>query len=380
MTSTVTRALCRAITWLIICNAVNGDLRDQLQCRDENNLPVDWYVLYKLPKTSTSSNPLIREGLAYLFVTNRTIETGWRLSTKSIGIVTSIPGLTLAPLYDQKNEENTMWTLYNDSPPDAPTVFKYGHTKGVVIVNSKQGFWLIHSVPGFPPVPKGGELKRPPKRENVTIQGRYAYPESGTIYGQSFLCVSLGSDQFNTVGKQLMYNEISVYTKNIPDSLGKQYPALRNATDQRRIKTAPYNNKETILSLGSVNFTSFAKGSKWQKDLYADFVAPQLQTNLYVQSWLNGRGKLPSTCTRIKVYNVKSLKFEAANIDFSSSRDHSKWAITVTNKTTTHWVCVGDINRADTQYSRGGGAMCFKQPRLWIDYRNAVNDVEPCPA
>ncbi|KZC13284.1 PREDICTED: plancitoxin-1 [Dufourea novaeangliae] len=371
--------LYHTIAWLFVCNIVIGKPQDNLQCKDENNVPVDWYVLYKLPKTRTSSNPLIREGLAYLYITNATIKTGWGLSTRPIGSNNSIPGLTLAPLYNQKRENETMWTLYNDSPPDAPTVFKYGHTKGVVMVNSGQGFWLIHSVPNYPPVPNGGELTRHSKNGNTSIEGRYSYPESGTIFGQSFLCVSLGGDQFDTVGEQLMYNEISVYAKNIPELLDKRYPMLRNATNQKRIKSPPYNHKAAIRSLGSVYFTSFAKGSKWQKDLYADFVAPQLQTNLYVQSWLNGRGKLPSTCSRIKIYNVRSLKFDSANVDFSSSRDHSKWAITVTNKTNTHWVCIGDINRADTQYYRGGGALCFKQAQLWKDYRNAVNDVEPCP-
>ncbi|XP_076380498.1 deoxyribonuclease II [Megalopta genalis] len=378
MSFPITRVLRHTIAWLIICNAVNG--RDRLQCRDEANSPVDWYVLYKLPKTSRSSNPLIREGLAYLFVTNRSVETGWRLSTRSIGSNNSIPGFTLAPLYDRANENKSLWTLYNDSPPDAPAIMRYGHTKGVVIAGIDQGFWLIHSVPGFPPVPKGGRLTRPSRRKDVTIEGRYAYPESGTFYGQSFLCVTLGSDQFDIVGKQLMYNEISVYSKNVPESLGVRYPVLWSATNQKRVKTAPYNNKASIISLGSTNFTSFAKGSKWQKDLYADFVAPQLQTDLYVESWLNGRGKLPSSCSRRKIYNVRSLTLEAANIEFSSSRDHSKWAITVTNKTTTHVTCVGDINRADTQYTRGGGTVCFKQPQLWIDFRNAINGVEPCPS
>ncbi|XP_078044827.1 deoxyribonuclease II [Augochlora pura] len=378
MSLTLVRVLRHTIAWLIICNAVNG--QDRLQCKDEANSPVDWYVLYKLPKTTQSSNPLIRKGLAYLFVTNKSVETGWRLSTRSIGSNSSIPGLTLAPLYNRTNENKSLWTLYNDSPPDGPAVFKYGHTKGVVIANDNQGFWLIHSVPGFPPVPKGGILKRPPSRDDVTIEGSYVYPESGTFYGQSFLCISLNSHQFDVVGKQLMYNEISVYSKNVPQSLGKQYPVLEDATNQKRVKTAPYNNKETIISVGSTNFTSFAKGSKWQKDLYADFIAPQLQTNLYVQSWLNGRGKLPSSCSGRKVYNVKSLILEAANINFLSSRDHSKWAITVTNKTTTQMTCIGDINRADTQYSRGGGAVCFKYPQLWLDFRNAINDVEPCPS
>ncbi|XP_076183653.1 deoxyribonuclease II [Ptiloglossa arizonensis] len=373
------RVLFYTIVWVIACNSAGGNSYDKLQCKDESNVPVDWYVLYKLPKISTSSNPLIRQGLAYLYVTNRTNGTDWHLSTRSIDSNNSIPGLTLAPLYKDRNEEQNLWTLYNDNPPDAPTVFKYGHTKGVVAVNSDQGFWLIHSVPSFPPVPKGGELTRPSRRENVTVSGRYVYPSSGTLYGQSFLCISLGGDQFNTVGGQLMYNEIVVYAKNIPQKIGRDYPLLKNATNQVRIKTPPYNRKAVVRSLGSVEFTSFAKNSKWQKDLYANFIAPQLQTDLYVQSWLNGRGKLPSSCSGRKIYNVHSLKFDAANVDFTSTHDHSKWAVSVANRTTAHWVCVADINRADTQYSRGGGAVCFERKQVWSDYRNAINDAEPCP-
>nr|XP_034182036.1 plancitoxin-1 isoform X1 [Osmia lignaria] len=374
------RVLFYTVFLLVVCNAICSKVYDKLQCKDENNLPVDWYVMYKLPKVSESSNPLIRDGFAYLYITNVTIATGWRLSTRPIGSNNSIPGITLAPIYNDANENSSLWTLYNDSPPDAPYVSNYGHTKGVVAVNSHQGFWLIHSVPSFPPVPNTGIQTRPQNKENITNTGTYSYPESGTFYGQSFLCISLDGDQMDIVGKQLRYNEIAVYAKNIPDKLGEQYPVLKNASDQKHVKSPPYTSKVIVKSVGNTEFTSFAKCEKWLKDIYEDFIAPKLQANLYVQSWLNGRGKLPSNCTRRnRVYNVNSLELEAANVDFTSSRDHSKWAITVKNKTNHHWVCIGDINRADTQFTRGGGAVCFKEARLWNNYRDAINDFEPCP-
>ncbi|CAK9810420.1 unnamed protein product [Anthophora plagiata] len=374
------QVLFYATVFSISCAITYGvSFYDQLQCRDETNSPVDWYVLYKLPKVQTSSNPLIRKGVAYLYITNETIGTGWQLSTRPIGSNNSIPGITLAPLYARGNEDKNLWNLYNDSPPCAPDPsYNYGHTKGVVMANKDRGFWLIHSVPNFPPVPTAGEHTRLIKNENISIAGKYDYPDSGTHYGQSFLCISLDSNQFDIVGKQLMYNEIPVYGRNIPESLGEQYPVLKNATNQKQIKNPPYAHKATINSSRSFQFTSFAKDGKWGKELYADFVAPQLQSNLDVQSWLNGRGKLPSSCSRRKIYNVKSLKFEAANVDYTSTRDHSKWAITVNQKSDSRWVCIGDINRADTQFSRGGGAVCFKEPRLWSNYREIVNDVEAC--
>ncbi|XP_011304336.1 deoxyribonuclease-2-alpha isoform X2 [Fopius arisanus] len=49
------------------------------------------------------------------------------------------------------------------------------------------------------------------------------------------------------------------------------------------------------------------------------------------------------------------------------------------NKEYKNWVCVGDINRADTQFNRGGGTVCLNSPNLWKNYRDSVNEIEPCP-
>lgn len=51
------------------------------------------------------------------------------------------------------------------------------------MADNKEGFWLIHSVPHFPQT-----------RE-------YIFPKTGTVYGQSFLCVSLDIINLNKVGE-----------------------------------------------------------------------------------------------------------------------------------------------------------------------------------
>ena len=64
--------------------------------------------------------------------------------------------------------------LYNDEHPDGNTSFTAGHTKGVVVLGERKGFWLVHSVPKFPPA-----------------AGGYGYPRTGHMYGQTFLCITI---------------------------------------------------------------------------------------------------------------------------------------------------------------------------------------------
>ncbi|XP_011505915.1 PREDICTED: plancitoxin-1, partial [Ceratosolen solmsi marchali] len=345
--------------------------------------------LYKIPKIRNSNNMLIKEGVAYLYIDNNTFQNGWTLSKNNITSKTSIPGFTLAPIYDDKNSTNLFWLLYNDQPPNESVHFNYGHTKGVFVSNENEGFWLIHSVPNFPPQPNNGDIinkSRTKRNKNVKhtkakqlVVGEYAYPSTGKLNGQSFLCISTNKTNFNTIGKQLMYNEIIVYKKNIPNYCLSQYSTLVDAAHQVHITNGSYNNKVNIYSKSGEKFTSFAKNSKWGKDLYDDFIAPQLNTDLYTETWLNGRGRLPSDCHRSKVLNIQSITLPVAQIQFKNTHDHSKWAASVESNDKNSWVCVGDINRASTQFERGGGSVCLNLPQVWKAYKNSVDNIEPCP-
>lgn len=72
--------------------------------------------------------------------------------------------------------------MYNDEKPDGPTSSSKGHTKGVLLFDTSSGYWLVHSVPKFPP------------------PNAYDYPDSGRTYGQSFLCVSFSYKQLKAIG------------------------------------------------------------------------------------------------------------------------------------------------------------------------------------
>lgn len=262
-------------------------------------------------------------------------------------------------------------------PPASPATGKssssaLAHAKGVLAVDGLTGFWLIHSVPQFAP-PAG-------------VTGtKYSYPPNGKENGQTAMCVSFRTPaELDHIVSQLLCMRPNVYAMRVSTEATSISPKLLDLEARRW----PRGVKESIQQVVSINgqkFTSFSRNSKSEhKDLYLEIIAPELASNLLVESWRRGSGDpLPSNCTyKYKVNNVESveLKFSSSaatrtTIPWSYLEDHSKWAVAV-NKAFT---CVGDINRMASQYKRGGGSMCFPDPDVWNIVRNSIHAVESCP-
>ena len=43
------------------------------------------------------------------------------------------------------------------------------------------------------------------------------------------------------------------------------------------------------------------------------------------------------------------------------------------------YVCIGDINRMNTQKKRGGGTVCFQNAKAWKAFTSIIKTVEVCP-
>lgn len=187
---------------------------------------------------------------------------------------------------------------------------------------------------------------------------------------------------------------------------------------------------------------SFAKTTEFQDDLYSGLVAPKLMSNLLTETWNNGKifiskneaiwfekvelyfvnhfflikkgaGTLPSNCSAkiaFHVNNIEEIKIDplVPGFKFSVHHDHSKWAVTKsnddlddlfiddsnnsTNNSNSSSVerrrrsgqavriaCIGDINRQEEQFKRGGGTVCFmSNENVWRAYSQLVNEVQQC--
>lgn len=93
-----------------------------------------------------------------------------------------------------------MWIVYNDEPTNKRPTSSQGHSKGMVLANNATGFWLVHSVPKFPYLPY--------EKNNA-----YDYPHSGLVNGQSFLCMSMTSEELDKVGKYFHRSNTNLFNQ-----------------------------------------------------------------------------------------------------------------------------------------------------------------------
>src|SRR5262249_37333157 len=120
--------------------------------------------------------------------------------------------------------------------------------------------------------------------------------------------------------------------------------------------------------------------------LFACLVQGDLHADFFWQSWPEGPKKTdPSYCGWPKVaYDSSVIGGMAAKkpngklLTWKKGADHSKWGIADDTHDASKWVCVADMNRATTQWQRGGGALCFVQPELHATLQASVATYDSC--
>nr|XP_021587912.2 deoxyribonuclease-2-beta isoform X2 [Ictidomys tridecemlineatus] len=213
-----------------------------ISCRNEEGEAVDWFVFYKLPKRQDKETG--ETGLEYLYL-DSTIRS-WRRSEQLMNTTESALGRTLQQLYEAyaSKGNSTAYLIYNDGVPTSMNYDrKYGHTKGLLLWNRIQGFWLIHSIPRFPPIPQEG----------------YDYPSTGRRNGQTGICVTFKYNQ---------YEAIDIFAAWMAQRLKTH---LLTETWQRKRQELPsncslpyhvYNIKAIKISRQSY-FSSYQDHAKW---------------------------------------------------------------------------------------------------------------------
>lgn len=176
-----------------------------------------------------------------------------------------------------------------------------------------------------------------------------------------------------------------IYDMHISEHLYSMIPELYNLDPHR--KKSYWDEKTTLAQVittkGGQDLNIYSKSANFGEDMYADWMDRELDTTLLVETWRNGAGgSLNSSCPRddFHVNNVQDLRIlsqENKSLSWSSKVDHSKWAISEGQES--GFICMADVNRMESQFKRGGGAVCFKCSSCWSVFSKSIVDVEPCP-
>jgi deoxyribonuclease-2 len=321
----------------------------KVECLNENGNPVDYWVAIKLPKSTN---------YFYYDSDSRDFHTSpHSLNDTSVGALTH----TTKQLW----QTDVNYAIYNDQPPKVAydaDAGKFGHTKGFFAFapTADNGFWLTHSIPLFPVGPN--------ESDNYLGLGSNA-----GIYAQHLLCLSVTTPVINDLAQHFLLNRPQLYTTHLTT---EKYDYIRQLIDGK-YSTLNICDTSVLLTSGGHPFKLYAKTAQWNNDLYAGCVTPTEKDTLWVESWIRGSAEGP-TCpvSDYDTLDIKTLEFVVGDRIYSwqETHDHSKWAITANRDV----ICMGDINRMTTQYSRGGGTACFSDKILHSILKKATTKTNEC--
>lgn len=248
-----------------------------------------------------------------------------------------------------KAPASTGWVLYNDEMPQSVNKKDdghKGHTKGVIAFDtkSKTAFWLLHSWPKFA------------DPDNKTT-------DPTPMYGQTYLCISLDLATASKLAAQMIdHQEPQIYFPRTAD-LPQTDPLYKLTQPLNAQPTGDADNIQ-LKSKAGMPFHVLAKNKEWNKDFWNEWVGPQLNDDMDVETWI--RGKIPPIADSDGIHKTFDIKYInlgplGAHWAWPETHDHAKWGITLHEP----WICIGDINRMITQRKRGGGTAAFKNAILW---------------
>ncbi|KAM4750917.1 plancitoxin-1-like [Anableps anableps] len=346
-------------SFLLVFGLLCWGSHGSVTCRDVDNAEVDWYILYKAPKVTDSTT-----GTEYIY-----IDSKGKKQLSNINSPSGVLGNTLKPLFKPiRNMESTFGFIsYSDQPPGCSAEQgRFGHSKGLVMVDRRTitstGVWILHSTPRFPF-----------RREENNF-----WPNSGNKNAQTFICVTFNYDQFSKIGTHLQHISAFPFEYYIPDNFHVELQNVVKWTEDPPTRPDIVHT-ESLTSRKNQVFRSFAKRTSQEEedgDLYLS-IAENIRSDVYVQTWGCQRDWAESYCpeTGWQVINAEGIVV-TNRWRWESNVDHSKWC--VAKDQNKHWTCIGDMNRAISQYERYGGALCIENEAVHEHFLRFATHPQRC--
>ncbi|OAF69089.1 hypothetical protein A3Q56_03104 [Intoshia linei] len=249
---------------------------------------------------------------------------------------------TLESFFNDHRDRNS-YIIYNDNHGEKRSFSGGGHSKGVIMANKIEGFWIMHSVPGF---------------LNLE-QKSYTFSNKAHKNAQMFFCVTMDVHNLQNLVDKLQLLE--------PHVIDENYLAL---IKKRKTKfTLPVHLVEfDLVTQESMPIHVGLKTQNAKFCLYDQFISKRYDHEINM---------------------IPSFKFLEKR--WRGSMDHSKWAYTSEKLIRKGLLlvdepdlallglefCVCDLN-AHGSKNRGGLCSCFKSPKLVDIFHKASSSEYNC--
>ncbi|EGR31038.1 protein kinase domain protein [Ichthyophthirius multifiliis] len=226
--------------------------------------------------------------------------------------------------------------FWNDEVAEKDISLTYAHSKGIMGLDKHNGFLIVHSAPKFPLI-INDEI-------DLKIQ------DGQQIFAQHFFCISTTSEQLNNIAEGYTIDWPYVYASNNATSILDQFKNIQQLISKKK-NTDLQQKVIPFQSHKGIKFEKFSKSGSWVVPFYENVVSTHIKSGLIVESWGSPQ-ETPSCQGEFQVFSNLEVAFPKQD-EFKQTKDHSKYAISTDQKL--HFVCLGDINRQQTQWKRGGG-------------------------
>lgn len=291
-------------------------------CVDPDGNSVDWYMIHLLQARFKSYSYTDDNHKLKIYEMNKT----------------NFP--PMVSVQDLNTFDNNFAVWNDDNIRDSSSYSSQAHSKGIISFNSISGYIISHSVPKFPFL----------KEEKFSND----FPSTLGAYAQTFMCISMD------------VKNLGIYMDNVAKIRpGVQFYLSDNLKASEITKKLEFFVSESRKDKNPVNFeVKSLKGRSFQIFVKPDTleVLPWDSDvpNFYKESFLVATwtrpAMLPNVCSKYSTINA--INYSINGMAFRNTQDHSKWG--VSNSV----ICIGDLNRTNSQLKRSGTAICLKDHHI----------------
>jgi deoxyribonuclease-2 len=298
----------RVLSFLGLVSAATASF----SCKSETGIDVGNWTILKFPQSTS-----------YVYSTE---------SQKSQYSLNDTTNGALAQTIQQLWLPAINYALYNDEAPYATSYnFSVAHAKAVLMWDTETIIALFHSIPKFPVGPE----------EASSYIGLLS---NAWDYAQHIACVNLPIQNLGILTASLSALTPYVYEGELP--------------------TEPVNTEQSCqyIQIGSNSErTLITKPQAYSVDIWETCVSQYFNTDIQVMSWIHGTmdGPFTNQTTTRTTTDIAEIAY-SFGISYKEYDNHAKWAIGIKPL-----VCIGDLNRVETQKQRSGMALCWDDYELW---------------